>query len=100
MDPFGFLSLPLRQPWETGWGAALSSDLSEPPDVVTAATILEAQRQELFASRGAPSLVQTSRPEAALAVNPLVSAPAMENTRVDERKRLLGILLGWLLSDP
>eukprot|EP00971_Amphidinium_carterae_P068246 1351507-Amphidinium_carterae.1 len=99
MDPFSALSLPLRQPWETGWGAALCS--SPPvPDVVTASALLEVNNRSFFVASGPPLLTSVSSPATGLETARSSVAPAMAESNVEERKALLDCLLRWLLATP
>eukprot|EP00971_Amphidinium_carterae_P346186 6487501-Amphidinium_carterae.1 len=48
MDPFKLFGLPLSQPWESGWGAAVCNPSSATPgDVVTASVLIAAEQKQL-----------------------------------------------------
>eukprot|EP00971_Amphidinium_carterae_P182149 3614944-Amphidinium_carterae.1 len=96
MDPFKFLGLPLAQPWETGWGSAVSNpSVASPGDAVSASVLIAAEQKELrsFVARS-PAPVDEPVDDGAACSRPAEMAAAMD---VD-RNSLLHEMLKWLLS--
>eukprot|EP00971_Amphidinium_carterae_P121065 2398169-Amphidinium_carterae.1 len=98
MDPFKLLGLPLAQPWETGWGSAVSNpSVASPGDVVSASVLIAAEQKELgsFVARyPAPADEPIDVDDGAAGSRPVEMAVAMD---VD-RDALLCELLEWLLN--